>query len=205
LTGCGRSGATRRPPPDLLYTPIDTTSRHGQLEACGFDEATALAVVHALTRAGAVGDRREAVLEALIARAWQQVEVQTLEGQRQALAGEVADLTTRADEEAVRLEGLRAETHTLQQDVAQRREAKARLDGECERQAGGLAVVRALQAFLLGKTAEAEALWTALEALFVWRRNGGRLDGSMGALFTDGVKQKMLAFFQQLIRDAVTK
>jgi len=72
-------------------------------------------------------------------------------------------------------------------------------------QALGLAVVRALQAFLLGKTAEAEALWTTLEALFVWRRNGGRLDGSMGALFTDGVKQKMLAFFQQLIRDAVTK
>ena len=27
-TGCGRSGATRRPPPDLLYTPIDKTSRH---------------------------------------------------------------------------------------------------------------------------------------------------------------------------------
>ena len=54
-------------------------------------------------------------------------------------------------------------------------------------------------------TAEAEALWTTLEGLFVWRRNGGRLDGSMGTLFTDGVKQKMLTFFQQLIRDAVTK
>jgi hypothetical protein len=179
--------------------------RHGQLEACGFDEATALAVVDALTRAGAAGDRREAVLDALIARAGHDVEVQALAAQREALEVEVADLTTRTDEEAARLEGLRAEAHTLQHEVAQRREAKARLDEECERQAGGLAVVRALQAFLLGKTAEAEALWTTLEALFVWRRNGGRLDGSMGALFTDGVKQKMLAFFQQLIRDAVTK
>ena len=179
--------------------------RHIRLEAAGFDEATALEVVDALTRACAVGDRREAVLDSLIAVAGQQVEVQALEGQQQALEGEVADLTTRANEEAVRLEGLRAEIHTLQHEVAQRHEAKARLDEECERQAGGLAVVRALQAFLLGKTAEAEALWSTLEALFRWRRNGGRVDGSVGALFTDGVKQKMLAFFQQLIRDAVTK
>ncbi len=179
--------------------------RHDQLEAHGFDEATALAVVDALTRAGAVGDRRDAVLDALIALAAQQVEVQTLEAQRHALEAEVAELSAQTREEAARLEGLRTEVNTLQQEEAQRREAKARLDEECERQAGGLAVVRALQAFMLGKTAEAEALWTALEALSLWRQKGGRLDGSVGALFTDGVKQKMLAFFQQLIRDAATK
>jgi len=103
------------------------------------------------------------------------------------------------------LEGLRSEITALQQEEAQRREAKARLDEECERQAGGLAVVRALQAFMLGKTAEAEALWTTLEALFLWRRKGGRVDGLVGTLFTNDVKQKMLAFFQQLIRDAATK
>jgi len=31
------------------------------------------------------------------------------------------------------------------------------------------------------------------------------VDDSVGALFTDGVKQKMLTFFQQLIRDGLTK
>jgi DNA-binding FadR family transcriptional regulator len=145
------------------------------------------------------------VLEALIALAGHQVDVQALEAQRHALEVEVAELAVQAREEAARLERLRTETLMLQQELAQGREAKARLDEECERQAGGLAVVRALHGFLLGKTAEAEALWTTLEGLFVWRRNGGRLDGSMGTLFTDGVKQKMLTFFQQLIRDAVTK
>jgi hypothetical protein len=99
------------------------------------------------------------------------------------------------------VEGLQTEVDVLEQEVTQRQAAKAHLDQECERQAGGLAVVRALQAFLLGKTAEAEALWTTLEALLVWRRKGGRVDSSVGPLFTDGVKQKMLAFFQQLIRD----
>ena len=179
--------------------------RHRQLEALGFDEATAIAVVEALTRAGAVGDRRDPVLDAAIAVAGQQVDGQALEVQRQALETEIAEVTTRTRAEESRLEDLRAETSTLQQEVAQLRDAKVRLDEECERQAGGLAVVRALQAFLLGKTAEAEALWTTLEALFLWRRKGGRLDGSMGALFTDGVKQKMLTFFQQLIRDATAK
>jgi hypothetical protein len=179
--------------------------RHDRLEALGFDEATVIAVVDALTRAGAVGDRREAVLDALIAIAGQHADVQALEAQRQVLQAEVAELTSSTCDETTRLEGLQAEATILEQDLAQRDEAKARLDEECERQAGGLAVVRALQAFLLGKTVEAEALWTALEALFLWRRNGGRVDGSVGALFTDGVKQKMVAFFQQLIRDAVAK
>lgn len=179
--------------------------RHSRLEAVGFDEATAIAVVDALTRAGAIGDRRHAVLDALITVAGQQVDLQALEVQRQALRSEVAELTSATSDEASRLESLRTEATILERNLAQLHETKARLDEECERQAGGLAVVRALQAFLLGKTAESEALWTTLEALFLWRRNGGRVDGSVGALFTDGVKQKMLAFFQQLIRDAVTK
>lgn len=179
--------------------------RHRQLEALGFDEATAIAVVEALTRAGAVGDRRDAVLDAVIAIAGQHADVRALDAQRQALEAAIAEVTTRAREEAERLDDLRTEATILQEEVAQRSEAKTRIDEECERQAGGLAVVRALQAFLLGKTAEAEALWADLEALFRWRRNGGRVDGSVGALFTDGVKQKMLTFFQQLIRDAVSK
>ncbi len=179
--------------------------RHGQLEARGFDEAVAIAVVDALTRAGAVGDRREAVLDALLAMAGQQADIQALEAQRQALQAEVAELTTGTREEAARLEALRTETTTLQQDVTQLREVKARLDEVCERQAGGLAVVRALEAFLGGKTAEAEALWTTLEALFLWRQKGGRVDGTVDGLLTGDVKQKMLAFFRQLIQDAVTK
>lgn len=178
---------------------------HSQLEAIGFDEATAIAVIDALTRAGAVGDRRDAVLEVMIASAGQQVDVQALEAQRQALESELAELSTRTREDAERVEGLQTEVAVLEQEVTERQAAKAHLDQECERQAGGLAVVEALQAFLLGKTAQVEALWTTLEGLLVWRRNGGRVDDSVGALFTDGVKQKMLAFFQQLIRDGLSK
>jgi septal ring factor EnvC (AmiA/AmiB activator) len=178
---------------------------HRQLEAIGFDEATAIAVADALTRAGAVGDRRDAVLEAMIASAAQQVDVQALEAQRQALEGELAELSIRAREDTDRLEALQTEVAALEQEVSQLQAVKAQLEQESERQAGGLAVVEALQAFLLGKTAQAEALWTTLEGLLVWRRKGGRVDDSVGALFTDGVKQKMLTFFQQLIRDGLTK
>jgi hypothetical protein len=172
---------------------------HRQLEAIGFDEATAIAVADALTRAGAVGDRRDAVLEAMIASAAQQVDVQALEAQR------LAELSIRAREDTDRLEALQTEVAALEQEVSQLQAVKAQLEQESERQAGGLAVVEALQAFLLGKTAQAEALWTTLEGLLVWRRKGGRVDDSVGALFTDGVKQKMLTFFQQLIRDGLTK
>lgn len=179
--------------------------RHRELEAIGFDETTAIAVVDALTRAGACGDRRAAVLEAMITSAGQLVDVQALEAQRQALEGELAELATRVREDTERVEGLQTEVAVLEQEVNQLQAVKAQLEQESERQAGGLAVVEALQAFLLGKTAEAEALWTSLEALFVWRRKGGRVDDSVGALFTNGVKQKMLTFFQQLIRDGLAK
>jgi hypothetical protein len=179
--------------------------RHSQLEAIGFDEATAIAVIDALSRAGAVGNRRDAVLEAMVVGAGKQVDVQDLETQRQALEGELAELSAQAREDTERLEALQTEVAALEQEVSQLQAVKAQLEQESERQAGGLAVVEALQAFLLGKTAEAEALWTTLEGLFVWRRKGGRVDDSMGALFTNGVKQKMLTFFQQLIRDGLTK
>ncbi len=179
--------------------------RHQQLEGLGFQESTVIAVNEALARAGAIGERREAVLDAVIALAGQHVEVQALEAQQEALEAEVAELGANVREHAARLDSLRAEANDLAQEIAERHEMKARLDEECERQAGGLAVVQALHAFLTGRTAEAEVLWTELEALFRWRKNGGRTDGSVGALFTDGVKQKMLTFFQQLIRDAAAK
>jgi hypothetical protein len=179
--------------------------RHRQLKTLGFDDATAIAAADALTRAGACGDRRDAVLEAMITSAGRQVDVQDLEAQRQALEVELAELTTRAREDSERVEGLQTEVAMLEQEVTHLHAAKAQLEQESERQAGGLAVVEALKAFLLGKTAQADALWTTLEGLLVWRRNGGRVDGSVGALFTDGVKQKILAFFQQLIRDGLTK
>ena len=103
---------------------------HRQLEAIGFDEATAIAVADALTRAGAVGDRRDAVLEAMIASAAQQVDVQALEAQRQALEGELAELSIRAREDTARVEGLQTEVNILKQEVTQRQPAKAHLDQE---------------------------------------------------------------------------
>lgn len=85
-----------------------------------------------------IAARRCATREPPRSGAGHDVEVQALEAQREALETEVADLTTRTDEEAVRLEGLRTETHTLQQG-------------------GGLALVRALQAFLPGRTAKSSS------------------------------------------------
>ena len=174
--------------------------RHRQLGASGFDEATAIALAEALARAGAIGDRRDVVLAEMIATAGERVDRQALEAQREALEADLSKVTTRRRAEGGRLEALRAESHSLQEEVAQLRVLKANLEKECESQAGGLAVVQGLQAFLLGHTAEAEALWATLQTLFTWRRQGGRADDAVGAVFTDSVKQKMIAFFQQLIQ-----
>jgi hypothetical protein len=175
--------------------------RHRRLETLGFDEATAAAVAEALTRAGAVGDRRGAVLDQLVGVARREVDVQALDEQREELQAEVAKLKTHMRNEAMRLEDLRTETQILQQDVAQLQETKTRLVEECQRQAGGLAVVRALRAFLLGKTKEAEALWVTLKGLLAWRQAGGSVDDSFGTWLTRDVREQIVAFFQQLLQE----
>ena len=99
--------------------------RHQHLEALGFQASTAIAVNEALGRAGAIGDRREAVLDAVIALAGQHVEVQALKAQREALEAEVAELGASVREHTARLDSLRAEANVLQEEVAQRHERKA--------------------------------------------------------------------------------
>jgi hypothetical protein len=87
-------------------------------------------------------------------------------------------------------------------ELAALRKEKARLEEERQLHAGELAVARAFEAFLLGKTAEAETLWTVLEALFNWRRRGGRVDDAVGKLFADGVKRQVVAVLQRFLRHA---
>jgi len=175
--------------------------RHRQLDALGFDEAAALGVAEALARTGLPADRRQTVLETLVDVAGRQVDVEALEARRQELQTEVAQLEAQEGRAAAAVQERQAVLQALRADVATLQQTRASLDAECARQAGGLAVVDALKAFLLWRTAAAEALWSPLKTLWSWQNAGGRADDSVGRLFTTRVRDEMLAFFQELVKE----
>jgi hypothetical protein len=193
---------------DILETGIsgaDATAfldRHRQLENLGFDERMALAVADALSRVGAIGGEREAILNHLVELAGREVQIEALEARQQELEATINTRQTESVEAEGRLEKVRCDLGTMQHELAALRKEKARLEEERQLHAGELAIARAFEAFLLGKTAEAEALWTVLEALLNWRRRGGRGDDAVGKLFADGVKRQVVAVLQRFLRHA---
>ena len=176
--------------------------RHRQLERLGFDERMALAVADALSRVGAIGDERDAVLNHLVDLACREVQIEALEARQQELETTVSTRQAEIVEAEGRLEEVRCDVGTVQQELTALRKQKARLDEECQVHAGELAIVRAFEAFLMGKTAEADTLWTVLEGLLNWRRRGGRVDDAVGKLFADGVKREVVAVLQRFLRHA---
>jgi len=175
--------------------------RHRQLEALGFEEATAGTVAEALARAGATGDRRDAVLEALVEVAGHEVDRASLNDECQRLEASANSL--RAEEEVwkARIQALRDQVGRLKTAVARLNETRGRFQAQCDEAQGSLAVADALRAFLMGRTADAEKLWTTLEALLAWRRRGGCVEDAVGQMLTEGVRRKIIEFFQKLIQD----
>jgi hypothetical protein len=176
--------------------------RHRQLERLEFDGRMALAVADALSRVGAIGDEREAVLNHLVDLAGREVQIEALEARQQELETTVSALQAESVEAEGQLEQVRCDVGTIQQELVPLRKEKARLDEECQVHAGELAIAGAFEAFLMGKTAEADTLWTVLEGLLSWRRRGGGVDDAVGKLFADGVKREVVAVLQRFLRHA---
>ncbi len=175
--------------------------QHRRLEALGFDEPTAVAVAEALARAGATGERQDAVLAALVETAGRQVDLDTLKDERQRLEASVNDLVTEEQRSKTSIEQHREHITRLKGAVARLNETRGRLQAECDKAAGSLAVAEALRAFMMGRTAEADRLWTSLDALLTWRRQGGRVDDALARMLTESVRRKIAELFQELIRD----
>ncbi len=195
----------------MLEADIDLASvtglleLHGQLDALGFDETAAVAVAEALVRAGATGDRRDAVVKALVEAAGLQTDIENLEDDRQRLEATVNELVATEQRWQTSVQQHREHIARLQGEAAQLKETRDHLQAECDEAADNLAVAKALRAFLMGRTTEAEPLWTSLDGLLSWRKRGGRVDDALGQMLTETVHKKIVAFFQKLIQDLPRK
>jgi hypothetical protein len=195
----------------LLEADIDLTGvtefleLHRQLGALGFDEAAAVAVAEALARAGATGDRRDAVVRVLIEAAGLQADIKSLEHERQRLEATVNELVATEQRWQTSVQQHREQIARLQGEAAQLTETRDHLQAECDEAAGSLAVAAALRAFLTGRTTEAEPLWTNLDGLLSWRKRGGRVDDALGQMLTEAIRRKIVEFLQKLIQDLPRK
>ena len=182
-----------------LADVIEFLEHHRRLGALGFDEAMAVEIAEALTRAGATGERRDAVLDTLVEVAGQHVNVEDLKDEQERLEPAVKRL--RAEEAAwkTRIQRLDAQITGLRETGARLHQTNLRLQAKCDEADGALAAAEALRAFLLRRTADAERLWASLELLLDWRRRGGRADDSIGQLWTKDIHHKILEFFQKLL------
>jgi hypothetical protein len=178
---------------------------HRQLGALGFDETAAVAVAEALARAGATGDRRDAVVKALVEVAALQTDIKNLEDDRQRLEVTVNELVATEQRWQTSVQQHREHIARLQGEAAQLKETRDHLQAECDEAAGSLAVAKALRAFLMGRTTEAESLWTSLDGLLSWRKRGGRVDDSLGQMLTETIHRKIVEFLQKLIQDLPRK
>lgn len=177
-------------------------ARHQRFRELGFDEETAEGVAEALTRAGATGERREAVLRAMVALAESQADHAEGERERQQLQAEVAAL----EAERVRLrrtiKGVKTHLERLTRAEAAARQRKEALEAACAARASDLAALRALRALLLRRTPSIDALWADLERLSRLRRFGRTPDDAYATRLTDQLREKLLDFLRQLVEEA---
>lgn len=177
--------------------------QHRRLEALGFDESTAVAVAEALRRA--VGDRRDAVLATLVETAGCQADIEGLVAEHRRLEAAVNELVATEQRWQATVQQHREHVGRLKGAVARLDEAQDRLRAEYDEAADGLAAAQAFRAFLMGRTTDAEALWTSLDGLLAWRKRGGRADDALGQMLTETIHRKILAFFQKLIQELPRK
>jgi hypothetical protein len=175
--------------------------QHRRLKALGFSAPQAVAVAEALERVGATGDRRDEVLNRLIDLAGREVNQAALEEKQSRLETHVVRLEATVVDLANRAQHLRDEVATLEIELSALKTTRANIQAECDQQVGALAVARALHAFLLSKTKEAEALWSQLEQLLRWRQIGGRIDDWVGQFRTEEIRSQMFSFLRQLITE----
>jgi hypothetical protein len=161
--------------------------RHRRLHELGFAETAELLAV-ALVRAGAAGERREAMIAEIVAIAGESVDRERLTQERQALVPEVRRLADERDQ-------LTAEVTALQH-------RRDELHAEWTAKRSQLDVLRALKTLLLCTPGAAQALLKDLASLSHWLRIGGRQDDVYGGPIVDHLRAKIIDFVQQLVDEA---
>ncbi len=177
----------------------EVIARHRGLKELGFDQTLAEALAEVLAQAGAVGERRDAVLRSLVEVAKAPVDRDELAAACQRLEQKVARLETLKAGLESTMQGLQARRDTFRQDTEAAQAELATIRAEQAARAWELDVLRALRAFLLRKTAAAEAFFEELRKLERWRRMGGSPADIIGRDYMQGLVEKILAFFQQLV------
>jgi hypothetical protein len=178
-------------------------ARHQRLAALGFDADTTEALAAALARTGATGERREAVLEALVNVAHRDVACEELEVEYRALEADIATLETDRTRLRHGRTRLRKQVRTLEQQAAAAHERLAALDGQSATLTRDLEVVRGFRAALLLQSDPAvDAFFADLERLGALRRAGRAPEDRDRAALTWQLSRQIVAFLGQLAQAA---
>jgi hypothetical protein len=175
--------------------------RHQRLEALGF-LTTAEALAAALIEAGAVEDRRDAVLRHLVESATVRVDREQLDEHVDSLRAQVAALEAQTAQLEGTVAALEQRRERLRQDIAAAQVALAQVDAERAVQAGALDVVAAFKALLLQKTVAGDAFFAELRKLDGWRAIGGAPDDVVGRRYVTDLRAKLVALLLEMFRQA---
>jgi hypothetical protein len=176
-------------------------ARHRQLEALGFQE-TAEVLTAVLTEAGAVGDRRDAVIQHLVEHATGDADREQAAADAESLQVEVAALEARQTQLERTVAALEQRRDALRQDIVATQETLAQVEAERAVKAGDLDVLAGLKALLLTKTTATDAFFEELRKLDRWRTRGGAPDDVIGAGYVKNLCAKLLALLQDLFLQA---
>lgn len=176
--------------------------RHRRLQALGFDETTAEAVAVAVIEAGAVEQRRGAVLARIADVATATVDREALETARHTLQEEVAALEAQTAQCERVVQALTEQRESLESEMEAAGQGMADIEAARAAKIGDLHVLQALRRVLLGKTTDVEAFFQDLRNLDEWRRLGGSPDDWVGKPHVTGLRSKLFAFIQKLVKES---
>ncbi len=179
-------------------------AHHRRLEALGFNE-TAEALATVLSEAGAVGNRRDAVIRHLVEQAKLVVDREEIEAASRKLEAVVALLEARKAGLERTVGALEQRREVVREEIQTTQGELAEMEAERAVKAGDLDVLAALRTFLLRKTANVEPLFEELRKLDRWRRMGGAPDDVVGAGYVKDLAEKLFTLLQQLIQEAGAK
>jgi hypothetical protein len=175
--------------------------QHEQLAALGFDVLTAVKVAEALRREDAIGPRQGAVLQQLATVAVRHVEIHELTTEGARLRTETACLRAEHRRLTEAVAGTTTRLEKLHQEETKAQEHLAAVEAEWMAKGDELGALRAWRAFLLRKTVETEAFFRDMERLLHCRRQG-RAPDTYAVIYTEEIRQQVLALFYQLFTEA---
>ena len=171
--------------------PVDEVraflARHRRLVELGFDDATAEALAETLARAGASGERRDAVVNELVLIADERVDRDRLEAERGQLEADVKRLGPARERLTAEVTALRQQRDELQAEWSAKRSQ--------------LELLRAWKVIVLRTPASSAALSRCLRRLLEWLQAGQRADDAVGQRFTESLRREILDGLQTLAEE----